>query len=278
MTSLAQSFECQSYKELDGIEQAFDVIKSNPADWIFQLKYDGIWDKIVITGDRAQMFSKTGQLKNTLVVPPWLIQRGEVVLVGEYMFGSQWAQHPERLGKVFVFDCLVDNGQDISTHSYEQRKKIADGIVQELGEPFVKSPSYSIDKLGEIWLHLEQSMKYEGIVLRNKTSTWFTELHKLKTEVEDDYVVLSTYEGEGQHVGRLGGIVLGQYVDGNCIEVMRVGGGFSTSQRISYWNTSLPTVCRVKGKSRFSSGALRHPQFVQFRDDKRPEDCKLKIS
>lgn len=279
-SSLAASFECQDYKELTSIEQAYPLFLASPTDWLVQLKYDGIWGKVILTNKVAKVFSKTGQLKNTLSIPEWLYDREDTVLLAEYMFGSQWSQHPDRKGLLYVFDCLVFEGKDLSTIPYESRKKIADNMVTDLGHPFTKCPSYPVDKLGPIWLHLEKEMKYEGVIIRNKTSTYFTELYKLKTEVEDDYVMIGRYEGTGKYLGMLGGFKVGQYhTDGQLRPVMDVGGGFTDLQRREYYEGmigELPRVMSVKGKSRFSSGALRHPQFVCFRDDKLPQDCKLK--
>lgn len=281
MSPLAESFSCQEYEELESVDQAFDLVKDKPLpDYCFQLKLDGIWGKVIIndqaTGRYANVYSKTGQKKHSFASPEWLLRQGETVLLAEYMYGSQWSQKDGRAGLLYVFDCLVVDGQDISTLPYSVRKKHADALVVELGHPFTKVDNYNMSKLGEVWMVLERTMKYEGIIVRSLQSTYFTKLHKLKTEIEDDFVVMDFQEGEGKHAGRLGALILGKYIDGILTEVMSCGGGFSDAQRDEVWlNTAKyhHAVCRVKGKSRFDSGALRHPQFVQFRDDKHAEDC-----
>lgn len=283
MNALAYSFICQDYAELDSVEAAFDLIQNPLTDWCFQLKYDGIWAKVVIENNVASVFSKTGQLKTTLPVPAWLVSRGTTVLIAEYMYGSQWSQQKDRAGLLYVFDCVACDGEDLSTLPYGQRKKKADALVVELGLPFMKTDCYNITRLGEIWGVLETTMSYEGVIVRNLTSTYFAKLWKLKIEVEDDYVVLGRYPAEpGKYEGMLGGFSVGQYhSDGQLRPVMDVGGGYSKAQRQEFWDKmleELPKVMRVKGKCRFASGALRHPQFVQFRDDKLPTDCKIKTT
>jgi len=276
---LANSFSCQDYSELDSVDHAFTLIQEPLTDWCFQLKYDGIWGKVVVENNMARVYSKTDQLKCSFAVPAWLFARKPIVLLAEYMYGSQWSQQDDRAGRLYVFDCLVFDGNDLSTLPYAQRKKQADALVVELGAPFYKVDTYNITRLGEVWGVLEQTMKYEGLIVRNLTSTYFTKLFKLKTEVEDDYVVMGFKPGEGKHDGRLGSLILAQYSVDNLTFVMDCGGGFSDELRQQIWDKQdyvVGKVCRVKGKSRFTSGALRHPQFVQFRDDKKPEDCKVK--
>lgn len=299
MTSLlAASFDCQDYAELNSVDDAFLLWKDGiPSDWCFQLKYDGIWAKVVIDAGRACVYSKTGQLKTILTVPAWLIGRDQVILLGEYMFGSQWSQQGDRAGRLYIFDCLAIGSKDTSTIPYKQRKALADSLITDLGHPFYKVDSYTPTKLSDVWGVLEQTMKYEGIVVRNLTSTYFTKLYKLKTEVEDDYVLMNVLEGEGKLTGMAGALTVGYWnpTTYKYERVMEVGGGMTNEKRQEIWShwtksghrltmpgtdinqVGLPrAVVQVKGKSRFTSGALRHPQFVQFRDDKRPEDCKVK--
>lgn len=283
--SLAASFECQDYKELTSIEEAFALVK-NPLDWCWQLKADGIWGKVLITADfKCTVTSKTGQVKETFETDRVLegLSRGPIVLVAEYMYGTQWSKKKDREGMIYVFDCLVVDGEDISGWPYLDRVKKAAGIVAELGWRFEMVKSCSIDVLGQAWLQIERTREYEGIVLRKRRDPYQAIIYKLKTEIEDDYVISGFYEGEpgGKHEGRLGGVEVSQFdADGILRKVMNVGGGFSDKLRSDIWQDKAEYYLRVikcKGKARFDSGALRHPNFVCFRDDKPASDCRLPI-
>jgi len=280
--TLAASFECQDYVELETVDEAFDLWKSGqPFDWCFQLKYDGIWAKCVYENGEVTIWSKTGQLKHSIKIDR-LIPRATCVFVGEFMFGSQWSQHPDRQGLVFVFDCLVFDGADVSTLPFRRRLELAEALAVELGGIFRKTNAYNVGKLGEVWGIIERTNSYEGLIVRHKQHTYFNKLYKLKTEIEDDFVILDRYEGTGKYAGMLGGFSVGQVSPcGNLTKVMDVGGGFSDKQRKEYFEIPFMELSRrvvlVKGKARFDSGALRHPCFVRIRDDKDARDCKLKF-
>lgn len=280
MTPLTDSFSCQDYVELDSIEAAFPLL-DHPKDWCFQLKYDGIWAKVVIDpAGMARIYSKTGQLKHSFQVHqlPLAFNHGETVLIAEYMYGSQWSKKNNREGNLYVFDCLASGGQDHSTLPYSQRKQLADGITRELGGKFELVNNYSTLRLGDVWMHLERESTYEGIVLRKLSSTWFSKLYKLKTTIQDDFVAMALIPGEGKHQGRLGSVTMGKFRGNELVPIMDVGGGFTDAQRDYYWTHGKEIIgltCLVEGKARFDSGALRHPCFIKVRDDKYPQECAL---
>lgn len=273
------SVKCQEYREVNGIEELCSEIKD--AEQLLQLKYDGIWAKIDFCDDgRYRIYSKTGQLKDQQVISQGQIVPRIVTLVGEYMYGSQWSDHPDRKGKIYIFDCVRYEEDDCTFLPYNRRYLNAQAFINWLQDPrFVMVPCYSHSKVGDLWHEVEQKESYEGLILRNWKSTYYTELVKLKRSVEDDFVVMGMEQGQGKHQGRMGALVLGQYAGDELVEVMRLGGGFSDFEReriLTTWPDLKEKVVLVEGKSRFSSGALRHPNFVRIREDKRPQECILK--
>jgi len=252
----------------------------NPADCLLQIKYDGIWAKVVILDDIATVYSKTGEYKKSFTIGRTLpiTSRQPIVLIGEFMFGSQWSKQRDLSGKLFIFDCLLREGEDLSQLPYKRRYVTANSICQELGEPFFIVPCYSLSKLGEFWIQLRDS--YEGIIVRSWSSTWTAVLQKLKFTVEDDFIITGWVEGKGKHQGRLGAFELSQYDEnGKLVKVMNCGGGFTDEMRDYFWGRrelTLFTVCLVSGKGRFHDGSLRNPNFERLRDDKLTTDCTLK--
>lgn len=276
------NFECQKYEELAGPDEVFDQIDvSNSgqvaSDWLIQLKYDGIWARVEIENGHYHVYSKTGQLKKAARLPQGQLFVHPTILIGEFMFGSQWSTHPDRAGRLYIFDCLVNSGTDISQLPYKDRYRAAVSQVVQLGQPFNILPCYSISKLGEFWTTLEG--KTEGFIIRRWSDLWSDTLFKLKFEVEDDFVIIGFTEGKGKHEGRLGALKVAQFDGTDLVYVMDVGGGFDDSTRHFFWTHQeelLNRVVLVNGKGRFAEGALRHPSFVRLRDDKTWEQCTLK--
>lgn len=278
-------YACQDYEELSSPDddKIKEMVAGAPSETLLQLKYDGIWAKVVIDENCGRVFSKTGQLKATIPIDPTLpgFPTSTTVLLGEYMYGSQWSQHPSRKGLLYIFDCPFLDGIDISGQPYETRYRKALSCCSTLGKPFQPVPCYSILNLGGIWLEIEKRQSHEGVILRRWDSPFNTQLYKLKREVEDDFIILDMVEGKGKHEGRMGALKLGQFnpATGQVEYVCDVGGGFDDLTRRSFWDGKkqiVGQVCLVKGKGRFESGAIRHPNFVRLRCDKLPNQCILK--
>lgn len=268
----------QEYVELETVEDAYARL----GDWnIFQVKYDGIWARVVIENGTGEVYSRTGQLKTTFVFGQRdLLPVGRTVLIGEYMYGSQWAQHQERKGKFYVFDCVEMDAAIVSDLPYKQRYAMAESVARDLRGPFEMVKCLGKQHLGGFWL--SHSSVYEGVVLRKWEDPYAAKLLKLKFEVEDDFIIMGYVPGQGKYDGSLGALIVGQYdATDTLVEVMRVGGGFDDEFRQLLWNERphfLGKVCLVRGKSRFESGALRHPNFSHIRADKPPFECRIKTT
>lgn len=242
----------------------------------FQLKYDGIWGLVVVEQEEVKIYSRTLNIKHTFPRDPWLMPNS--VFVGEYMFGSQWAQESSRKGKVFLFDCLMLNSVDISKMTYLQRYKLLRQNINGEDKIFSFVQSYPISALKDTWAHLEKTNEYEGVVGRNWNDSYSDSLLRAKLAVEDEYFITGFTEGLGRLKGTLGSIEVSQFVNGVSSPVMQVGGGFSDGQRALIWSDRskyLFSVVKIRGKKRFASGALRHPNFVAFCEDKQPNQCIL---
>lgn len=260
-----QPFDRQKYLDIDETDETlWDLI---------QPKYDGIWARLQKQQGNALIYSRTSQVKTVLDLPK--LQNG-TVLLGEYMYGSQWAQDETRIGRIFVFDCVAYRFEDIRSKPYSERLKYARQIVEETGYPLQLVKSYPFSYYGKVWEKLTATHDFEGLVFRCWSDDYDQKVGRRKLDITDEYVILEAVEGKGKHAGRLGALVVGQYIDGQLTAVMSVGGGFSDEDRENYWfrrKQIVGTVCEVIGKARFSSGALRHPNFVRMRPDKPATEC-----
>lgn len=277
ISSPPQFFECQKYIELECFGQVKEELQN--LNYVCQLKYDGIWAQVVIENNVATVYSKTHKKKDSFPCP---LDLRRTVIIAEYMYGSQWSQREGRAGRLYCFDCVMLDGMDISALSYETR-------IREFLKPsfwmldsckFVGINSYSLGNAFAVWdnIALQKTLDFEGLVFRSTEGGWDDTIFKLKREVEDDYVIMGFTPGKNKHEGRLGALLVGQYDNGILVQVMAVGGGLSDAVRAGVWDHSsqfLGQVCTVVGKARFDSGALRHPNFVRFRYDKLPTECKL---
>jgi DNA ligase-1 len=114
---------------------------------------------------------------------------------------------------------------------------------------------------------------YEGIMIKDpeagyeckRSVAWL----KLKPFIEVSLTVVTTEEGTGKNVGKMGALVCEGVDDGKAIRV-NVGSGFTDEQRDDFWN------CRVDGhivevradavtQNQDGTYSLRFPRFKGFR-------------
>jgi DNA ligase-1 len=120
---------------------------------------------------------------------------------------------------------------------------------------------------------------YEGIMIKDpdapyeckRSASWL----KLKPFIEVSLTVVTTEEGTGKNVGKMGALVCEGVDDGKDIRV-NVGSGFTDEQRDEFWS------CRVDGQvvevradavtqNQDGTYSLRFPRFKGFRGFKNGE-------
>lgn len=106
----------------------------------------------------------------------------------------------------------------------------------------------------------------DGLYHRRRNHAWM----KIKAEESVDLVITGAYEGEGKYVGMLGGLT----ADFNGV-VVKVGGGFTDEQRLTFWCAFTDSLMSLVGRMMeveyhevTPDGSLRHSRFKRFRDDK----------
>ena len=132
--------------------------------------------------------------------------------------------------------------------------------------PVMHKKLYSFDEITDFYTACRKA-NYEGAVIKSyrykykgtRSYDWM----KMKNVITVDLKVVGVFEGTGKYEGQLGGIV----VDFNGVEV-RVGSGFSDSDRVSLWDnqdTVIGQTAEVLYMEVTPDGSLRHPRFIRFR-------------
>lgn len=247
----------------------------------FQLKEDGWFTLVDFDEGLMRVMTSGGDIRISEPVP----YEGSSLFMCEWMFGTNWSQRSSRKGHFMVFDSIFVDGADCTFHSIPMRNAYAEDFIRRygvlLGDRFIPVRTWPLSQLSTVWFQrVMVEDGYEGIVLKKSTEPLFPGMHlgRMKKVVDCDYIVIGFTEGKGRLMGTLGAIVGGLFVNGVITKVCTVGGGFSDEDRDKIWSSRydiLGKVMKVEGKMRFSSGALRHPAFVCFRDDKKAEECIL---
>lgn len=255
---------------------------ANPAEAIklgyelVQIKYDGIWARVTVRHEIASVYSRNDQLKATFATT-----LPDCVLIGEFMYGSEWAKKDGREGQIYVFDVESIDYERYEDKNYLERYQALVSLSLHFsGTPFRLVGTSRIEHAHNAWCRIESGENdYEGLVYRKTSDLPTAKLARSKKEVTDDVVIMDKYEGQNRLSGSLGGLVVGKFnSDGILTPLYRVGGGFDDALRDEIWREwpkHYLKVIECKGKARFESGALRHPNFSKFRPDKQPSECRI---
>jgi bifunctional non-homologous end joining protein LigD len=272
-----------------------------PGTWTMEPKYDGIRVLAHVKDGEVDFFTRTGNKQNgklphveaeLLAAFPantWL--DGEVVQFGEN--GTQvWGGAQSCIGSsvakaaiasvnctYVVFDCMAYDGLDIRPLPLEGRRQVLDTHLSEEGEYIMASPQFDPqDTLYDMWLE----RGYEGAMVKRLDSAYSSGVRsknwiKLKANDLADVVVMGYKPGESSFAGMIGAVEFGQYDDqGNLVNRGRCSGmDMATRRDITANQTEyIGRVFSCSYMTIMPSGALRHPQFKKWRDDKPAEDCQ----
>jgi hypothetical protein len=256
----------QEYKE-SLYEEALDLKCDS-----FQLKYDGWWSRTEIHAGVGRVFTRTERELDDFLFHS--NQPGS--FIGEIMYGTNWAQNPARLGKVFLFDVWRLGDTDLEHLPYKTRFQLLKSAQPFLPENYLRVNFYPIRDFRSVWDSQVVNGDFEGVVFRRSTDTVGATLLRLKKEVHDEYICLGYEEGQGKYTGTLGALHFGTkedpthkvFVDSG--HPATVGGGFTDEQRKHIWNNKedyLGKWFEVVGKQRFeTTGLLRHPNFTRWKE------------
>jgi len=241
-----------------------------------QLKMDGIWGCMKIGHGQWGIYSRTGKLKADGVLEDDTLHG---VLLGEFMFGSHWGHKMGKNRNFYVFDCVEMNGVDITDMTLKSRMTFSSEIFHRLkGElDFIRLLDvYETHEWKRLWEEYIQEYGYEGLVFKDSSSKYSDKnaWARMKAVVEIDYICTGFRDAdEGTKYEGMVGSVLGTLIDKDVYVTV---GGITEEQRMMF--TKMPEmyvgqVFTAKGNNWYPSGAIRHPQFQRWRNDKEPEEC-----
>lgn len=254
------------------LELGFDIV---------ELKYDGWWGQLLFDGNRWRLYSRTGQLKQQGVL---LHPVNRTLLHGEYIFGTEWAKGHALYDNVLVYGAETIDGTDVRNIANREvrhyisvflKQRLTEGQLIRRGVDLV--PQWPIEKASVLW---DQSPDFEGLVFKQSHGKWGAPYGRMKREVTIDYVCLGFEISESdRHSGwGVASILGGLRVNGHLQETCKVS-GLTDEQRREFFDKPARFIGRVfeaEGKKITKRGALRHPNFKRWRDDKAQEECTWK--
>ena len=241
-----------------------------------QLKMDGIWGCMKIGHGQWGIYSRTGKLKADGVLEDDTLHG---VLLGEFMFGSHWGHKMGKNRNFYIFDCVEMNSVDVTDMTLKSRVTFAGEMFHRLkGElDFIRLLDvYETHEWKRLWEEYIQEYGYEGLVFKDSSSKYNDKnaWARMKAVVEMDYICSGFREADkGTKYEGMVGSVLGTLIDKDVYVTV---GGITEEQREMF--TKMPEmyvgqVFTAKGNNWYPSGAIRHPQFQRWRNDKEPEEC-----
>jgi bifunctional non-homologous end joining protein LigD len=280
---------------------------SNDREWAFELKYDGFRAVAAIVDGHLAMWSRNelDLVPRFPVVAKALqhLKRPAVVLDGEIVAVDsagvprfQLLQGGER-ERLFVFDILWLDGQDLRSRPYAERRGILEKLLKR--PPAGVEIAQQLDKSGADALKEAALAGYEGIIAKRRNSIYdgrrSKEWLKVKAINQQELVIvgynLST--ATDREIGSLHLAVNGQ--DGALHYAGKVGTGFTSKVRSELkkqLEKDLVAAPMIKEPPRYrearwvrprlvaqvaftewtSDGKLRHPSFLGLRFDKSPDE------
>jgi len=260
-------FREMSYEKDRSIPEKYDVV---------QLKMDGMWGCLKISMGQWAIYSRTGQMKADGVLENHSI---DIVMVGEFIKSSHWGHKMGLDGNFYAFDVVELHGMDLTDRPYAERLAHCGNFVNmlsyEWGWLYILT-TYKVGQWQELWDNYVHEKGYEGLVFKD-SGALYHDKHawaRIKNTVEIDYICVGfrPADEKSKYAGQVGAVI-GTLLDK---EDHVTCGGLSEEMRNSfteYPERYIGQVFTAKGNNWYPTGAIRHPIFKIWRDDKDPEEC-----
>ncbi|SDT41082.1 ATP-dependent DNA ligase [Microlunatus soli] len=229
---------------------------SNPEDWAFEMKWDGVRAVCYIAGGQAKILSRRGL--DTSTSYPEIVDAlrqldvqdavldGEIVALddqGRPSFGR--LQNRINLSnpadvraarrttpvQLVIFDVMRLNGKSLIKRSYEQRRAELEKLIT--GGRIQLPPSFDGDL--ESATTAAQALGMEGVVAKRRNSTYQAGSRgrtwlKIKYFHTQEVVIGGWRTGNGRRADTVGSLLIGVPEGGRLRYVGRVGSGFADAE------------------------------------------------
>jgi bifunctional non-homologous end joining protein LigD len=275
------------------------------SNYALQEKLDGMRAIIHITKKGLRIFSRsagvddpTTPLEKTSSLPhlanmqfPALVGTildAEILAPGVDLASMSGAIHSKQTGttnglvKAFVFDVLKYNGEDLTSKTLHQRIGVLEVLKTRIHSPYIIFLPWAFSAQDKRRLYDSiQKQNGEGVMLKRLDASYVqggrpvNNWYKAKKSATFDCVIMGSTTGKGKYNTQIGAVRFGQYLNGKLVELGQASGMSDKERRefSAYPDDYIGKVVMVKGQERLKSGAIRHPQFVGVRYDKRAKDC-----
>lgn len=181
-----------------------------------------------------------------------------------------------------VFDCLFFKGQDIRGCPLRERYNYRDQALALWRNDYVFKAASAVGAGKQRFYQKIVDDGGEGVVLKRYSDPYDSDSRwvKVKKWATADVVVTGFTPGDGKYAKQIGAITFGQYTGPALREVGQCS-GFTDAERLELTRNKkkyLGRVMKIKHWGREPTGAFRHPQFLEWRDDKDPQDCVFDLN
>lgn len=276
-------------------------------DWIAERKYDGGRYLCHVTKAGLRFTSRRRSVKDDKYVEktdkvPHLAKVKLPLLEGTILDGELVMEEGissdvfklNNIGKqkYIVFDILFFSGTDLRRMPYWTRRSYLKLIMKH--HAFGEGIKLIKQKMGAIkkrFCDSEMKAGREGIILKNKNSAYGENWIKVKARKTFDVICMGYADATKETAkvsggvslskyyknGWVGAIKFGMYFKGELVEIGQTSGMNEEVRAEVSLNKKkyIGRVLEIEGQEILKSGSIRHPRFIQWRDDKNPKDCLL---